>query len=431
MSPRVGAGSDRGAWRGAGLRATLRTVEHRTLQLDNGLRVVLAPRPGPLAMVWVRYHVGAADDPPEHRGLAHLVEHLLFTGSKHTYGADAADQLYQARALGANGATAMRTTDYYATVPRANLERVLWLESDRMGFMRGEVTRGEIKLAREVVGTELRILHNDEHARLFGRVHNAVYPLPHPFFDPEDAGTLAGVDVAVVEEFLGKYVVPANAQIVVAGDLPADVDKLVRRYFGDLRGGAAPVRIAVPPSPLSGEVRLRDVSGRAAVKIGWPSPAQWSAEDAAADVVATLLVHDAAGRLWAEDGPVARLEAQQVSREGGSMFVVQALGRSGARAEEVLVAVDEAVRAVVKVSADELAVARRLLKVELVNEGEDLAGMVGLVHSHLLGFGEADGLGEALRRYDEVVGAGAVKFVEGTLLAGPRAVLLAESGGAG
>ena len=405
-------------------------MEHRTLQLGNGLRVVLVPRPGPLAMVWVRYHVGAADDPPEHRGLAHLVEHLLFTGSKHTYDADAADQLYQARALGANGATAMRTTDYYATVPRANLERVLWLESDRMGFMRGEVTRAEIKLAREVVGTELRILHNDEHARLFGRVHNAVYPLPHPLFDPEDAGTLEKVDVAVVEAFLARWVVPANAQIVVAGDLPGDAERLVQRYFGDLRGGATPVRAAVPPSPLAGEVRLRDVSGRALIKIGWPSPAQWSAEDAAADVVATLLVHNAAGRLWAEDGPVARLEAQQVSRAGGSMFVVQALGRSGARAEEVLIAVDEAVRAVTRISEDELSVARRLLTVELVNEGEDLAGMVGLVHSHWTGFGKADGLVEALRRYEVVDVVDVVKFVEGTLLAGPRAVLLAEPGGA-
>jgi zinc protease len=405
-------------------------VEHRALQLDNGLRVVLAPRPGPLAMVWVRYHVGAADDPPEHRGLAHLVEHLLFTGSKHTYGADAADQLYQARALGANGATAMRTTDYYATVPRANLERVLWLESDRMGFMRGEVTRAEIKLAREVVGTELRILHNDEHARLFGRVHNAVYPLPHPCFDPEDAGTLIKVDVAVVEAFLGKYVVPANAQIVVAGDLPGDVESLVQRYFGDLRGGAAPVRKVLPPSPLSGEVRLRDAAGRALIKIGWPSPAQWSAEDAAADVAATLLVHNAGGRLWAEDGPVARLEAQQVSRAGGSLFVVQALGRSGARADEVLVAVDAAVRAVTNCSDSELTVARQLLKLELVNEGEELAGMVGLVHSHLDGFGRADGLAAALQRYEEIDGARALKFVEGTLIAGPRAVLSAEPGGA-
>jgi len=397
-------------------------VELRTLRLANGLRVALAPRPhAQLAMVWVRYHVGAADDPPAHRGLAHLVEHLLFTGSKHTYGQDVADQLYTARALGANGATAMRATDYYATVPRANVERVLWLESDRMGFMRGELTRKEITLARGVVDTELRILNNDEHARMIGRVHNAVYPLPHPFFDPADAGTLADVDVADVEGFLARYVIPANAQLVVAGDLPADVERWVRRYFGDLAGGTAPKRAAVPASPIAGEVRLVERSRAEIVKIGWPSPAQWSGGDAAADVAAVLLELNHGGRLWAEDGPVARLEAQQVSREGGSLFVVQAQGREGVRAEQVLAAVDAAVRRLSEVSADELAAARRMLRVGLLEERATLAGLVAQVHAHWTGLGKADGFAEAVARYEAVDLAG---FVAGTLTAGRRVVLL-------
>lgn len=400
-------------------------VALQTLQLGNGLRVALAPRASPLAMVWVRYHVGAADDPPEHRGLAHLVEHLLFTGSRHTYGEDAADHLYRARALGANGATATRTTDYYAAVPRANLERVLWLESDRMGFMRGEVTRREIELAREVVDAELRMLRSDEQARLFARVHNTVYPLPHPCFDPDDARTLAGVDVAAVEGFLAKWVVPANAQLVVAGDLPADVEALVMRYFGELPGGAAPVRAAVPPSPIAGEVVLRAAAAVPVVKIAWPSPAQWSAGDAAADMAATLLEHNPGGRLWAEHGPAARIEAMQVSRADESLFVVDAVGRAGARADAVLAAVDAAVRGLSATSAAELDAARRSLQIELRDEQASLAGMVQQVHAHLAGLGAADGLAAALARYDAVDLA---DFVDGTLLARRRVVLQAGPG---
>lgn len=396
-------------------------VDHRALLLDNGLRVVALPRRSGLAMVWVRYHVGAADDPPTRRGLAHLVEHLLFTGSKHTYGADAADHLYSARALGANGATAMHTTDYYAMVPRENLARVLWLASDRMGFMRGEVSAREIELARGVVAAELRMIRGDEQARLFGAVHNAVYPLPHPYFDPEDAGALVGVDVAAVEEFLRRFVVPANAQLVVAAGLPAaEIEGLVRRYFSDLPGGAAPVRREVPASPIAREVRLRAIGSQVMVKLAWPSPALGSAGDAAADLTAVVLGHNFRGRLWAEDGPIARLDAQQVSRAGGSLFCVQATGREGTGAEEVLAAIDEAVSRLREVSAAEMQLARRVLRVDWLTEQGSLAGLVAEVHAHMAGAGQGP------ERYEGVEVGG---FVGGTLMSGRRVALLAEPGG--
>lgn len=408
----------------------MRALEHRELRLDNGLRVVLVPRAAaPLVTVWVRYGVGAGDDPPESMGLAHLVEHLLFTGSKHTYGSDAMDHLYQARALGANGVTSPEATDYFQSVPRVNLERVLWLESDRMGFMRGEVTAAEVALARQVVDTELRIINNDPHARMFGRVHNAVFPAPHPFYDPPDASPLKQVGVATVEGFLSKYVVPANAVLIIVGDVAEGVDALVRRYFEKLPGGVAAVRREIPPSPLTREVRLAETDGATIIKIGWPSPVQLSRGDAAADLAAVLLEQNLGGRLWVEGGPIAMMEAQQVSKAGSSLFVVQAVGRPGTRAAEVLAAIDAAVAGLATASADEVAAARAVMRVELLERRGSTMGLAGMVASHMTGYGKADALAEAVQRYHATGLEDVVGLARETLMSGKRAVLLADAKG--
>ena len=407
-------------------------LEHRTLRLDNGLRVVLAPRASALTTVWVRYGVGAGDDPPGLPGLAHLVEHLLFTGSKHTYGSDTSDHLYAARALGANGATSFAATDYYQSVPRQNLERVLWMESDRMGFMRGEVTREEVALARKVVGTELRIGDNDPHGGMFGRVHDRVFPPGHPYYDPPNAAALAGVSVETVEEFLRTYVVPANACLVLAGDLPEDVEELVGRYFGDLPGGTAPARKAVPPSPLAERVELRMRHPAAIIKIGWPSPPHRTPGDAAADLTATLLTANYGGGLWPEDGPIATLVAHQVSRGGCSLFAIDAMGRPGTRAAEVLAAIEAAISKVRQVGEEALAVARRIVAVEAIDRRGSTMGLAELIQGHMTAYGKADALAESLARYASIDAAGVAGLVEGTLLGGRRAVLLAdEEGGVG
>lgn len=404
-------------------------MEHRALRLANGLHAVLVPRrTTPLVTVWVRYHVGSADDPPEQRGLAHLVEHLLFGGSRHTYRAGAWEHLYAARALGANATTGARSTDYFATAPAENLERLLWLESDRMGFMRGQVTRSEVALSRDVVAAELKIHQDDPRTRMSERVNNAVYPSPHPYFIPADASPLAGVEVATVEAFLARWVVPANAELVITGDVPEATAGMVERYFGELPGGVRPTRAAVPGSPLTEEMRLTEVlPGPAVVKVGWASPALWTAGDAAADVAATLLEDNPMGRLWAEDGPVALLEAHQASREGGSLFMVTATGRPGVRAAEVLATIDAAVQGLARVSAEDVAGAVRRLRVGLLEERGSQMALAGQVQRHRASLGVADGMEAAVSRYAAVRPVEVAGLV--AELAGRRAVLLAEPGG--
>lgn len=401
----------------------------RVLRLASGLEVALVPVAGaPLVTVWVRYHVGARDDPPTRPGLAHLVEHLMFTGSRHTPRSDHGDHLYAARALDGNGATSWGATDLFQTVPAVNLERLLWLESDRMGFLRGALTREELETTRQVVDSELRIDRNDADARMFLDLVADVFPAPHPYAEAGDAAGLAGVALAEVDAFLARHHVPANATLVLAGDLPARAEAWVRRYFDDLPGGARPPVTVVPDAPLRAEIRRTRPSPYAlpVVKLAWPTPPLRAPGDAEADVAATLLAHDPGGRLYVEGAPIARLLAHQDSRDGVSLFTIHATGAPGTRAADVLAAVDAAIAGLATATSAEVEDATRRLRVELLAARRTPLGLAEQVQHHLRRDGRIDAVADELRRRAAVTPASLRALVDAALATGRRAVILAD-----
>ena len=113
--------------------------------LANGLEVILQRDTRlPLVAVHLRYHVGAVDDPPQRRGLAHVVEHLMFEGSKHIDAAAREAARGRAAIHHDNAETDLHSSEYFTLAPRDSLASVLWLESDRMGFLRGHATTPRI-----------------------------------------------------------------------------------------------------------------------------------------------------------------------------------------------------------------------------------------------------------------------------------------------
>src|SRR5690606_7572215 len=125
-------------------------------QLDNGLTVLLhQDRSLPLVAVNLWYHVGPANEPPGRSGFAHLFEHLMFEGSRHV-GREFDRLLESVGATNVNGTTSWDRTNYYETVPREHLELVLWLESDRMGFMLDGLDQQRLDVQRDVVKNERR-----------------------------------------------------------------------------------------------------------------------------------------------------------------------------------------------------------------------------------------------------------------------------------
>ena len=120
--------------------------------LANGLEVILSEdHRVPLVGVDLWYHVGPANEPPGRTGFAHLFEHMMFQGSKHTDNDAHFKNLAGVGATGINGTTDFDRTNYFETVPSNHLEMALWLESDRMGYLLEKVDQAKLSNQQDVV----------------------------------------------------------------------------------------------------------------------------------------------------------------------------------------------------------------------------------------------------------------------------------------
>lgn len=278
--------------------------------LDNGLEVILhRDTTAPLLTVNVWYHVGSGDEVPGKSGFAHLFEHMMFQGTKHT-GSDVHFPILQAAgASDVNGTTNSDRTNYYETVPAHQIETALWLESDRMGFLLDALTEASFKNQVDVVRNERRQRYdNVPYAKARFAIAAALYPEGHPY-RYMTIGRHEDLEQASIDDvrgFFAKWYVPSNATLVIAGDFePADVKALVAKWFGGLGmvdGKATPRPAKVPvPNPEIAKITTVDVPDGFAklVKIqrAYAGPAMLSDESYPLEVVLEVLGADAWGRL--------------------------------------------------------------------------------------------------------------------------------------
>ena len=129
--------------------ATPFTIEYEKYTLDNGLTVILhTDKSDPIIGVAIQYHVGSNRETPGRTGFAHLFEHMLFQESQHV-GQDQFFKKIQNVGGTLNGGTNKDGTVYYEVVPKNALEIVLWMESDRMGWLLSTVTNLLLRTSRK------------------------------------------------------------------------------------------------------------------------------------------------------------------------------------------------------------------------------------------------------------------------------------------
>ena len=223
------------------------SLPYEKFVLDNGLQVVLhEDKSDPIVSVAIQYHVGSAREKPGKTGFAHLFEHMLFQCSEHLGRNEFFKKIGE---LGGsfNGATGPDGTVYYETVPRDALEKVLWMESDRMGFFINTVTRKGLEREIDVVSNEKRQNENRPFGQSNGMMLKQFYPEGHPYRWPVigSIADLHGATVDDIKQFYRKYYAPNNATLVVAGDFDRrEVEAMIRKYFGEIpaREEVEPVR---------------------------------------------------------------------------------------------------------------------------------------------------------------------------------------------
>ncbi len=232
-------------------------MEHiNRLTLENGLRLVHHEDTSTqMVALNIVYDVGARDEHPDHTGFAHLFEHLMFGGSCHIPDYDTPLQL----AGGENNAwTNNDITNYYLTVPKANVETGFWLESDRMLGL--DFSERSLEVQRDVVMEEFkqRCLNQP-----YGDVGHLLRPLAykaHPYRWPTIGKELSHIAQATLDEvraFFYHHYAPNNAVLAVTGNIPwPEAARLTRKWFGDIPRRDVPVRQLPQEPEQTGERRL-------------------------------------------------------------------------------------------------------------------------------------------------------------------------------
>jgi zinc protease len=326
--------------------------------LKNGLRVVVAPdTTAPVVTVGVYYKIGFRLEPQGRSGFAHLFEHMMFQGSEN------APKMQHIKLINSsggvlNGSTMYDVTNYYEAVPSNALERVMWLEADRMRALK--VDEENLINQRDVVKEEVRVnVLNQPYGGFpwldmppvaFRNWANA-----HNFYG--DFADLDAASLADVQKFFRTYYVPNNAVLLLLGDVnPKEGLTLAEKFFGSIPAGAAPP-FADPAEPPQKEERRGQVEEKfgtlPAMAIGYVLPPRRTPEWHAMVLLDQALHGGRAGRIHRE----LVLEKQiAVEADGGlddvfgsngpSQMTTRILHKPEYSAEQTLAAFDAVLREV-------------------------------------------------------------------------------------
>ena len=366
--------------------ASLPEVKFEKYRLSNGLEVILHEDHSlPIVSVNIWYHVGSKNEKPGRTGFAHLFEHMMFQGSKNRNKDFAFDEIGGVR----NGSTSEDRTNYWENIPPNYLEKVLWMEADRLGFLLPAMDKKKLDTQRDVVKNERRQrLENEPYNKVFDLYPPLMYPQGHPYsWTP--IGSMADLTAASlddVSEFFRMYYAPNNASLCVAGDFdPAQAKQWIEKYFGPLPPGPSIDRVESWIPRLDGirRVNVEDNVNLARLYMSWHSPAHYKPGDAEFDLLANILSDGKSSRLYKslvyEKQLAQDVDATQDSNELGSTFTIIVTAREGVSLEELEKHIDAELQTILErgVTAAELKSAKDNFEANFVRSLEQVGGFGG------------------------------------------------------
>ncbi|MGL5814359.1 MAG: M16 family metallopeptidase [Aeromonas sp.] len=279
-------------------------IPYQMYKLDNGLTVILAPdKSDPLVHLDVTYHVGSSRETVGKSGFAHFFEHMMFQGSKHV-GDQEHMRIINEAGGDMNGTTNKDRTNYYETVPANQLEKVLWLEADRMGFLLDAVSQKKFEIQRATVKNErAQRIDNQPYGLVSEKVGEALYPRTHPYsWQPigyvED---LDRVGVDDLKQFFLRWYGPNNATLTLGGDFDSkQALAWIEQYFGPIPRGPDVAEPTPEPAtlPETRYVTLEDKVHLPLLYISYPTVALGDPREPALDIFADVLGGSASSMLY-------------------------------------------------------------------------------------------------------------------------------------
>lgn len=272
-------------------------VDYEAFTLDNGLKVIFhIDRSDPVVAVALTSHVGSAREKEGRTGFAHLFEHLLFLESENL-GKGGLDKM-SARigGSGANGSTSRDRTNYYQTVPKDALEKMIWAEADKLGYFINTVTEPVLAKEKQVVKNEKRQgIDNNPYGHTSYVIDKNLYPKGHPY-NWQVIGSLEDLQNATlqdVKDFYNKWYVPNNVILTIAGDFnKAQAKEWVKKYFGEIVKGEEIPSLEKMPVTLESTKKLYYEDNFASLPeltMAWPTVYSYHPDSFALEVLTNYL----------------------------------------------------------------------------------------------------------------------------------------------
>jgi len=328
-------------------------IEFEKYTLSNGLDVILhVDRSDPIVALAIQYHVGSNREVEGRTGFAHLFEHMMFQKSENV-GEDQFFKLIQNAGGTLNGGTGNDATTYYEVVPKNALEKILWMESDRMGYMINTVTQKAFNIQQNVVQNEKRqSVDNQPYGFTSWVIATNLYPKGHPYSwtvigEMED---LKNANVDDVKAFHEKYYVTNNSTLVLAGDFDVkEAKKLILKYFGEIKKGGdisdpKPIPVVLEKTKM---VYHEDNFAKAPqLRMIWPTTEAYSDDSYALSCLGQLLSQGKKAPLYKVLVKEKNLTSNQFARDGAQeiagAFTIGVTANEGVSLNEVKKGVFEA-----------------------------------------------------------------------------------------
>jgi zinc protease len=379
--------------------------DFQEITLPNGLRVVtLEDFSSPIVTVQVWYHVGSKNEDPSRQGFAHMFEHMMFKGTDRVGPMDHFGLLQRVGAR-TNGYTSFDKTVYLQTLPAEQIELALWLEAERMAFLK--IDQEAVDTERKVVEEELRMGENKPYGNVFKKAAAALFTVhPYRWTPIGNIAHLRAASAAEMREFWNRYYIPNNAVLVIVGAVEHQkAQQLAEQYFGWIQARPQPPRVSICEPPPAGPRHLvidDELAPAPLAGIVWRTVPHGHPDELPLDFLAAILGDGNSSRLYrrlvAETQAAVHAAAWTYTLEQDGVFATGAM-LNGSEPNQIFACIHAELNQILQegIPEKELEKARNKILKQVVAENLTIEGKAELLGTAALILGQTSKANELFR----------------------------------